>query len=146
LRTALLDADNAPAAEGACVPLDVSACIAEPDPDAQNVCLQDVLNAALDASMRDGLTYDDLEDASEATLLATLHQPFDGTCTFDALQACIAFEVPLDSDDYDIGCAICAGGPRGGVGCTVQERCPFGRCVNQGECALEICAAVLGGE
>jgi hypothetical protein len=142
LHAFLLDTDGV-AATGTCVSLELADCL-DPAfaPDEATACLRARLNGALDAAMTGGLTFSDLEDDSDATLIVTTHGS-SPDCGLDALVSCAVFQIPLGGENYDVGCAVCAGGPPTGVGCTLADDCVFGECIQPDDCALDLCRRIL---
>ena len=140
LRTLLVDLDGTIRARGECVPLNL--CTSAE-------CAADRLNDALDSSMRDGLTFDGLEDANDAVLMIALHQvevadagAGSRQCEREDFVACGIFGVPVGGADRTITCAACVGGSPAGAGCDTDQ-CPFESCSEQ--CVLQVCADVLDG-
>ena len=119
-------------------------------PEQKAQCLVDTLDQALDGSMPDGLTYDDLEDLATVDLVLALFVPPEGAeddaairCRHADLFACAGLTIPADEKDYDVTCGSCQGGSREGEGVDTGP-CPR---VDKGtrveRCFLELCGDLV---
>jgi hypothetical protein len=92
----------------------ISGCEAGPN---LSTCVAAVLNERNIGALADGLTFDDFEEETDGTLALAIFQSDEPKrCRAEHLVACAGLAPTFKSDDYDITCASCQGGPLASVG------------------------------